>query len=391
MRKISLLIFIVSMVSGSLSAQSTTSFDRLLRENPGLVLGGYGEISYKNGFSANQALDVHRFVLVANQHFNERVDFFTEIEFEHVREVSIEQAFLQYSVKPWLRFRGGLMLVPAGIINLVHEPTTFNGVERPLTDKILAPTTWREIGIGVTGTIIGPSLKYEAYLINGLSGYNETPTLSGSGGIRKGRQKGAEAYMRNPDLAARVEYFGIRGLTAGISLYTGRTESSMYEEIDVDNRTELAMADSTTTGITLLGMDFRYERKSLQLRGQGYYINLNDAERYNRFAELRGFSPGLGNKMAGFYLEAAYRFDLTSGESGTAGMIPFIRYTALDTHFSVPESLQEDPANNRLLWTLGLGWKPAKGAVVKADITWSRMGNEHSWNPEFHAGIGVTF
>ena len=43
------------------------------------------------------------------------------------------------------------MLVPMGIVNEYHEPTTFNGVERPSMDKSIVPTTWREIGAGVTG------------------------------------------------------------------------------------------------------------------------------------------------------------------------------------------------------------------------------------------------
>ena len=60
------------------------------------------------------------------------------------------------------------MLVPMGIINEYHEPTTFNGVERPLVEKYIVPTTWREIGAGVTGNIIPASIKYQAYIMNGV-------------------------------------------------------------------------------------------------------------------------------------------------------------------------------------------------------------------------------
>ena len=53
-----------------------------------------------------------------------------------------------------LNLRGGLMLIPMGIVNEYHEPTTFNGVERPSLDSKIVPTTWREMGIGVSGASI---------------------------------------------------------------------------------------------------------------------------------------------------------------------------------------------------------------------------------------------
>ena len=40
-----------------------------------------------------------------------------------------------------------------GIQNLYHEPPTFNGVERTNVDKYIVPTTWREMGTGVTGSL----------------------------------------------------------------------------------------------------------------------------------------------------------------------------------------------------------------------------------------------
>ena len=60
------------------------------------------------------------------------------------------------------------MLVPMGIVNEYHEPTTFNGVERPSLDSKIVPTTWREIGMGVSGRINNASIRYQAYLMNGF-------------------------------------------------------------------------------------------------------------------------------------------------------------------------------------------------------------------------------
>ena len=88
------------------------------------------------------------------------------------------------------------MLVPMGIVNEYHEPTTFNGTNRPSMDKSIIPTTWRELGIGVSGKFNSLSLGYQAYIFNGFQtttsdgkGVITGGKLGGSSGLRGGRQK----------------------------------------------------------------------------------------------------------------------------------------------------------------------------------------------------------
>ena len=114
-----------------------------------------------------------------------RIDeFITEIEVEHVKEVYVEQAFLNYRVNDWLNIRGGLMLIPMGIVNELHEPPTFNGVERPALDYYIVPTTWREIGLGFNGRIDAAKLKYQLYLVNGFISYDGGARLNGNKALR---------------------------------------------------------------------------------------------------------------------------------------------------------------------------------------------------------------
>ena len=62
-------------------------------------IGGYAQIDYNQpvneGETSNGTLDVHRMVLLFGYRFNERLNFVTEIEMEHVKEVYVEQAFLK--------------------------------------------------------------------------------------------------------------------------------------------------------------------------------------------------------------------------------------------------------------------------------------------------------
>ena len=164
MRK-AILSLIIIFSSFVLSGQNKQSYDslqissnqRILNNLAGLpqgiTLGGYGEVLYNKPENLNAEIDIQRLVLLFGYKFDERVQFVTEIEFEHVKEVYVEQAFVNYNLTQGLNIRAGLMLVPMGIINEFHEPTIFNGVERPSLDKYIIPTTWREIGIGLSGRL----------------------------------------------------------------------------------------------------------------------------------------------------------------------------------------------------------------------------------------------
>ncbi|WP_297093218.1 hypothetical protein [uncultured Draconibacterium sp.] len=373
--------------------QYNNSADNLLTQNSKLLIGGYGEVHYNQPLSGdtynNGKLDVHRVVMLLGYNFNEKTQFITEIEYEHVKEVYVEQAFLQYKLNNAINFRGGLMLVPMGIINEYHEPTTFNGVERPLVDNTITPTTWREIGFGVTGTILPASLKYQAYVMNGFNGYDGSAKLSGAKGMRSGRQKGAESYVSAPNFAGKIEYFGIRGLNLGLSGYFGNTQSKLYDGIDKDDDAAVAMADSSVVGISMLGLDARYSISGIQLRGQLYYASLSNTDEYNAFTATDGSLNDVGSAMIGYYAEAAYNVFRTVDTE--LQLTPFVRYEFLNTHSSVENNIVKNASYEKTAITTGLTLALTKGAVVKTDIQFVKNAATDTYAKTFSAGIGVMF
>ena len=60
------------------------------------------------------------------------------------------------------------MIMPVGIINVYHEPPTFNGVDRPAVDTYVIPSTWREAGVGIFGEL-REGVRYQLYLVNGFN------------------------------------------------------------------------------------------------------------------------------------------------------------------------------------------------------------------------------
>jgi hypothetical protein len=361
----------------------------MMEDEDRLTLGGYAQIDYNqpliNGAHATGNLDVHRMVLMFGYKFNKKTQFITELEFEHVKEVYVEQAFLQYEITPWFKFRGGLMLIPMGIINEYHEPSTFNGVERPNLDTYIVPTTWREIGAGFAGMFPSAALSYQIYLVNGFKSYDGDPYLSGSNGFRKGRQKGAESFMSAPNLTFKVNYFGISGLRIGISAYTGNTQSTLYNGMEKSDEASVARADSSVVGLAMLGLDARYQLGGLQIRAQANFASVSNSSAYNEFT-----GSDLGKTLGGWYGELAY--DLFHGlDRYASSLLPFVRFEQYNTHMTVEEASQLNPSFKRSDLTLGLGWRMSKGAMLKADYQIFRNEGSEDARYQFNAGVAVWF
>jgi hypothetical protein len=380
MKKLQLLLVavLISVVAYSQETNNETyenSGNKLLNDNlpKGITIGGYGQIDYNEADgSAPGKLDVHRLVLLFGYKFNDKVSFLTEIEYEHVEEVYVEQAYLKYKLNENANILAGLMLVPMGIINEYHEPTTYYGVERPNVDNVIVPTTWRELGIGVSGKIDNASLKYQAYLFNGFKSYAAgSGLIKGSSGLRSGRQKGAESTVNSPNFSTKLDYYGIAGLRVGLSGYFGKTQ------------TDDTSLEASTVGVSMLGFDARYKYNNLELRGQYILANLSDTEDYNTLT-----GKDLGSKMTGAYGEVAYNFNLKGEEKLT----PFLRYEKYNTHADTAGSLAVNKAFEKDEVIFGLNYKVANGAAFKVDyqlVNNAVSGSDTS--KVFNAGIAVWF
>jgi hypothetical protein len=265
------------------------------------------------------------------------------------------------------------MLVPMGIVNEYHEPTTFNGVERPSIDGSIVPTTWREIGAGISGKFDNASLRYQAYVFNGFASINGTKVLGGSNALRNGRQKGIQSTIDSPNFAAKLDYYGLPGLRFGLSGYVGRTQA----EDDVDK------IDGSSVGLSMVGFDARYAYQRFTARGQYIYANLTDTEDYNTLYET-----DLGSALQGWYLEAAYNLLSVTKQQQ---LFAFARFEDYDTHSSVAGDLVRNQTYKRHEWTFGLSYKIAPGAVVKADYQLKNNAANVDIPNQLNVGLGVWF
>ncbi len=386
-----LLLFLVVNFSYSQTVRDSTQLSpqnqenatqRLLSGNLGkaVTLGAYGELTYNQPEGANGELDVQRLVLLLGYKFDDRTQFVTEIEIEHVEEIFVEQAFINYAVGDNVSLRGGLMLIPMGIINEYHEPTTFNGTERPAVDNAIVPTTWRELGVGVTGRFPDASVGYQAYIFNGFKSTDIDGEggvkgfLKGSNGLRGGRQKGIKSTVDSPTFSTKIEYYGFPGLRMGLSGYFGKTQAAD----DVEH------LDGATIGISMVGFDVRYAFRKITARGQFIYASLSDTQAYNTLT-----GQDLGSALLGYYGEVAYNILPLSARQR---LFAFARYEKYDTHAGTNGMLVRNDAYNRTDITTGLSYHIAQGVVIKGDYQFrdNNVANGNLAN-RLNFGIGVWF
>lgn len=378
----------------SITNEPLNSVNNIIRGNSGkaITLGTYAQIDYNQEFENNTyhngKLDIHRLVLFLGYKFGDRTHFVTEIELEHVSEIYVEQAFLNHQILPQLNFRAGLLLIPMGIINEYHEPTTYNGVERPNIDGKIVPTTWREMGVGFAGNFPTYSLKYQLYAVNGFNGYsNGAGVLRGSDAFRKGRQKAAKSYMSSPNLSTKIDYYGLPGLKIGLAGYFGKSQSDLFDGLSKNDFAANQQADSSVVNLSMIGLDARYQLKGFKARAQVISANISNTKAYNSFT-----GKDLGAELFGYYVEASYDVLRLFNFNTNKELNLFTRYEEYNTHYKVTSESQKNDAYNRTDITIGLGLKLTPGTVLKAD--YQLLKNADDTLPDVNQlnfGVGVWF
>lgn len=325
----------------------------------GLSLGGYGEAIYeRRAGSGNDEIDLLRLVLYVGYRFDEHWIFNSEIEYEHAgEEVGVEFATLDYLWKDTLNFRGGLVLIPMGFVNEMHEPPTFLTAKRSEVERRILPSTWRENGVGVFGDF-GP-VSYRAYVVNGFDATGFTDE-----GLRDGRQNGGEALAEDLAVVGRVDWSATPGLLAGASLYFG---NAGQDQVGLG---------STGTAIGELHAEWRAE--GLWLRGLVAMAEVDDVAELNAASGFTG-ADSVGEELDGHYVEAGYDLLTLLDEPSAHSLSPYARYEAVDTQAEVPSGFASDPANDFDIVTLGLNWRPRSNLAFKLEYQ-DYEDSQDGWN-----------
>jgi hypothetical protein len=377
-----------------------------------LSLWGYGEVYYTHPIhepNKTQA-DLARAVFGIGYSFDQRTLFNSEYEVEHavssasdVGEFEVEQFYVDRQLTDWATVRGGLFLMPFGLLNEHHEPTNFYGVQRNFVETLIIPSTWREGGFNFHGTSKG-GFGWSAGLTTGfdLSKWNYAPEFpqyatalemedNDVAPLQASHQELGLANAEHLSEYLALSYTGLPGLNAGAAVFTGnavKVPAPPNAPIPGDQRITLWEAHARWTPA-------RFDLSGVYARGT--ISNLATAN-----AENPGSPNPIPSAFYGYFLQTAYnawnhggyrlspfvrweRYDMGSSYAGTPGpTIP----SGLVPLSATPGDYGTYPFNHDRVWTYGANFYLSPHVVLKADYQSFQVNSDFT---RFDLGLGLNF
>ncbi|HEY2743101.1 MAG TPA: hypothetical protein VGL86_00700, partial [Polyangia bacterium] len=340
-----------------------------------IPIGAYGETHLVFQGDKTQ-LRLRRVVLFFGYRFNDWISVYSELEVEDVTDFEIEQSYLE--LKPFkhlpIGVRVGLILVPLGIINVFHEPPTFNGVDRPTVDELIIPTTWRELGFGIFGHIVA-DLHFQLYGMDGPDGSKFTPAT----GIGPGLNRGFTINTQNAAVVGRLDWTGVLGLDVGAAGYWATA-----------NNKEVLL---TGTSVGIFEADARFQRWGLNLRAEYARVFIQNAAGITDIQRQQAMNvnqAAVGSAAQGFYAEAGY--DILRPLHRTHQQVAlFGRYEYVDVRASLPNVANPivTPPDHYL--TVGVTYLPIPQVAFKFDYRRELAGDDGLAPDRISLGVGFMY
>ena len=285
---------------------------------PKATIGGYVDVMYN--VLSRQNLDnpsrnsfgQQRLVPFIYADITDRIKFAAEIELERGGpnapqgtdgSIQIEFAQLDYLVNEMVNVRGGLLLMPVGKFNLLHDSPLNDLVDRPMVSRIIIPSTWFEAGAGIYGTLYPSSLSkidYEVYAVNGMS---QTAGAITDLGVRSARGSVSRDRDDSKAVVGRVAFSPMLGIEIAGSGFHGQYKPS---------------AGAIGSGIIdIFAVDWTLQRGPFELIGEAAWSRISN----NNATGVAGNGIGPAG-MFGYYIQGNYHF------------MPEILKRLAPTHFS---------------------------------------------------------
>lgn len=323
--------------------KNITAFDRVGDRK----IGGYFDNEF-HAMDSSQTFKAHRLILQVSSQVHEKILFNTEIEYEYGAtiedtadgsggdgEIKIEQAWVDFEYAENHFFRSGIVVVPFGILNVLHDSDVRDTTNRPIHTKYIVPTTWFDSGAGAHGSfdVNDWEFTYEGYLINGL-----TEGVSGTAGLRDARPSLKEDNNKGTAMVGRLGVSPMLNLDLGLSLYTG------------------TYSDTDDESLTLKGIDFTWKNGPTEVLGEFAEASVDSTD------------DSVPTKLNGYYLEGRYHFMPSFLKNAffaqgfdNPTFTAFARYGEVDLDTSVTDIY------DRSQITFGLNYRPTSTVVFKAE------------------------
>ena len=372
--------------AGADAAQSTVASARATA-NAATSLWGYGELDYNRptARAGDTQADLRRAVIGFSHAFDDTTRVYGEIEWEHAvasaddaGETEVEQLYVEHQLGPNHGVRAGLMLIPLGLLNEHHEPTSYYGVERNFVETAIIPSTWREGGVALYGgTDAGLTWNVGVGTGPDLGKWDPTSAEGRESPLGSIHQELQLARARDASLFAALNWQGIPGLDVGGGMFTGKIAQAAPDFPADDARLMLGEAHVRwQTG--------PFDLSALYARG-----TISDTRALN--LTFLGQPTPVPKSFWGSYVQAAWR----ALEWNQSTLAPFLRYEAFNTAASYaaqPQGLGSDALPTERVWTAGANYYLNPNVVFKVDYQrFNRDDTALGYGNRLDLGIGYQF
>ena len=416
-----ILLFTISNVSSQNANNTNTDKTKLFENKPALqnifnriAIKSYGVVNYYNfewqtDSSKRDAVDLERLNLYLKFKISEKIEVKSEMEFEHGGtgttmefdrfeefgefeteieaggEVLLEQLYIQFAIKPWLKIRAGKMEMDFGNTSKFHVPTEYFTGYRSSMEVALFPDGWSEIGIQVLGNFgKNKNWAYRAYFVNSLA----SSGFSSANWIARGYQRRFE--MANAESFAgllRLDYkFKNKGWL-GFSTYVGETNRNRPKP-DMKGIDGYVFMGDLHTSINI--------KKFLRIRAMFFYGHLQNSHlisRANRNLSnrLNVKRTPVGSDALGYYGEIGVDV-LSFTKLNKMNLWIFGRYDFYDSMYKTHEDIFKFPRAKRSQITFGLNYLPHPSIIIKAHYAHRTIGfTSGNIEQTYLLGIGYIF
>ena len=353
---------------------------------PKAIVGGYVDVMYNNLSRQNldnpsrHSFGQQRLVPFIYADITDHIKFAAELEFERGGtnaaqtgaggtfgdgSMTVEFAQIDYLVNEAINTRAGLLLMPVGKFNLLHDSPLNDLVDRPMVSRIIIPSTWFEAGAGIYGSLYPSSqskLDYEVYAVNGMS---QTAGGITDLGVRSARGSVSRDRDDNKAVVGRVAFSPILGIEVAGSGFHGTYKPSL---------------GAVGTGrISIFALDWTLQKGPFEIIGESAWSRISNND--------GGGTGGTGTigpaGMQGYYIQGNYHFmpeflkklapsHFTDASTFTA----VVRWEQVDTDTD-DRTKTLAFGNRRELerLTLGLNFRPIEDTVFKFDWQFNTQQN----------------
>ena len=281
---------------------------------------------------------------------------------ENADRFAVQQAVVELSPSPAFGVRAGLLLLPLGIINQTNAFPTYLTVDRPLTDRLIIPTIWRELGAGIFGDV-GGALRFELDVVGGLNGTG----FAAQAPLAGGRGNGRDIAINGAAVTGRLElYSASTGFVMGGSGYYGSASGGQ------------PLLDGVRVGI--VEGDVRFRGGGFDLRAEYAQVFIFNSYRVNDYLGLLGQDaiPKIGR---GGYVQAGYDVLRLAGADIKQELLFFAGYENVNPRSAMSdynynpaaitppgELAPNDPSPARSFVRGGIVYRPLPELAFKVDI-----------------------